>query len=82
MAPAYLKSRFGDRLAFHGMVSTAGPLAYGSADDVVANVHETLALMMPGHGYAMAPTHQIQDNSPTDNVLAMYTTAHQCGRYI
>ena len=38
MAPSYLKERFGGRLSFHGMISTAGPLAYGSADDVAANV--------------------------------------------
>ena len=81
MAPSYLKERFGGRLSFHGMISTAGPLAYGSADDVAANVRETLALMMPGGGYALAPTHQIQDNSPTENVLAMYQAAKEYGCY-
>ena len=30
MAPAYLKKRFGGRLAFHGCISTAGPLAFGT----------------------------------------------------
>lgn len=81
MSPSYLKARFADRLAFHGMISTAGPLAYGDVDKVVANVRETLALMMPGGGYALAPTHQIQDNSPTENVLAMYRAAQEYGRY-
>jgi uroporphyrinogen decarboxylase len=37
--------------------------------------------MAPGGGYALAPTHQLQDNSPTENVLAMYETAHSYGRY-
>ena len=81
MAPAYLKARYGDRLAFHGCVSTAGPLAYGSVDDVVADVRQTLAAMMPGGGYALSPTHQIQDNTPTENVVAMYEAARQYGRY-
>jgi uroporphyrinogen decarboxylase len=72
MAPAYLKKRWGRRLAFHGMISTAGPVAYGSVKDAVASVRETLEIMMPGGGYALAPTHQLQDNSPTENVLAMY----------
>lgn len=75
MAPSYLKKKYGDRLAFHGMISTAGPLAYGTVDDVVKNVRETLDVMMPGGGYMLAPTHTIQDNSPTENVLAMYETA-------
>ena len=81
MAPAYLKKRFGERLAFHGMISTAGPLAYGSVAEVVDNVRQTLATMMPGGGYMLAPTHQIQSNSPTENVVAMYETARQYGTY-
>lgn len=81
MAPAYLKERFGGRLAFHGCISTAGPVAYGTVDDVITNVKETLEIMMPGGGYCMSPTHQLQDNSPTENVVAMYETAHKYGQY-
>jgi len=81
MSPAYLKQRFGDRLAFHGCISTAGPVAYGTVDDVVRNVRETLEIMMPGGGYCLAPTHALQDNSPTENVLAMYEAAREYGRY-
>ena len=81
MAPAYLKKRFGDRMAFHGMISTAGPVAYGTVAEVVANVKETLEIMMPGGGYALAPTHALQDNSPTENVVAMYEAAKKFGRY-
>lgn len=81
MAPAHLKKRFGDRLTFHGCISTAGQLAYGCPDDVTANVRETLEIMKPGGGYALAPTHAIQDNSPTANVVAMYEAALKFGLY-
>jgi uroporphyrinogen decarboxylase len=81
MAPAYLKHRYGDRLSFHGSISTAGPVASGSIADVAENVRETLAVMMPGGGYALAPTHQLQDNSPTENVVMMYDTAREAGLY-
>jgi uroporphyrinogen decarboxylase len=81
MAPAYLKERFGDRMAFHGCISTAGPVAYGSVQDVIDDCRNTLEIMMPGGGYCFAPTHQLQDNSPTENVLAMYETAHTYGAY-
>lgn len=81
MAPAYLKKRYGDRLAFHGMISTAGRVAYGTVDDVVRNCRETLEIMMPGGGYCFAPTHQLQDNSPTANVVAIYETARRYGQY-
>ncbi len=81
MAPAYLKHRYGDRLAFHGCISTAGPLATGTPDDVRRDVRQTLDIMMPGGGYILSPTHSVQDNSPTENVLAMYQTAQQYGVY-
>ena len=38
-------------------------------------------LMMPDGGYCFAPTHALQDNSPTANVVAMYETARTHGRY-
>jgi uroporphyrinogen decarboxylase len=81
MAPKYLKDRFGDRLAFHGCISTGGPVAYGTVQEVVKHVRETLEIMMPGGGYILVPSHQLQDNSPTENVLATYESAHTYGRY-
>lgn len=81
MSPRYLKQRFGDRASFHGAISTAGVVAFGTVDEVVANVRETLAIMMPGGGYALAPTHQWQDNSPTENLLAVYDAARRFGVY-
>ncbi|MCK4284029.1 MAG: hypothetical protein KAX44_06905 [Candidatus Brocadiae bacterium] len=81
MAPEYLKRRFGDRLAFHGCISTAGPLATGTAAETVRYCREILETMMPGGGYCFAPTHQIQDNSPTENIVAAYKVAGELGRY-
>jgi uroporphyrinogen decarboxylase len=81
MAPAYLKEHFGGRLVFHGCISTGGPVAFGTVEEVIDNIKETLDIMMPGSGYCFAPTHSLQDNSPVENVVAMYTTAHQYGRY-
>ena len=81
MSPRYLKDTFGGRLCFHGCISTAGPVAYGTVDDVVEDVKQTLDIMMPGGGYFLSPTHSLQDNSPTENVVAMYEAAHEFGRY-
>jgi uroporphyrinogen decarboxylase len=81
MAPEDLKKRFGDSLAFHGCISTGGPVAFGSVQETIAYCRRTLDIMMPGGGYCFAPTHALQDNSPTENVLAMYETAHRYGRY-
>lgn len=81
MAPTYLKKTYGGRLAFNGCISTAGPMAYGTAQETINDVQQTLDIMMPGGGYCFSPTHMIQDNSPTENVVAAYRTALDCGVY-
>ena len=81
MSPGYLKSTFGGRLAFHGCISTAGPVATGTVEETIDYCKHTLDIMMPGGGYCFAPTHSLQDNSPTENVVAMYKTAHEYGIY-
>ena len=81
MSPEYLKKQFGGRLAFHGCISTAGPVAMGTVEETVAYCRRTLDIMMPGGEYCFAPTHSLQDNSPTENVVAMYETARESGTY-
>ena len=81
MSPAYLAEHFGGRLCFRGCISTAGPLAFGTAADTEKVCRDTLDIMMKVRGYHFAPTHAIQDNTPTENVIAMYQTAHDYGRY-
>ncbi|MFW6302998.1 MAG: uroporphyrinogen decarboxylase family protein [Candidatus Sumerlaeota bacterium] len=81
MSPAYLKQNFGDKLAFHGCISTAGPLSFGTPEEVEAEVRATLEIMKPGGGYCLAPTHSIQDNSPLENVLRLYEVARNAGKY-
>ena len=74
MSPEIIKKNFGGRLAFHGGVSTAGALAFGSVAETVADVRHTLDVYTPSGGYMFSPAHMIQDNSPTENVVAMYET--------
>jgi uroporphyrinogen decarboxylase len=81
MSPAYLKKTFGGRLAFHGCISTAGPVATGTVEETIEYCRNTLDIMMPCGGYCFAPTHSLQDNSLTENVVAMYETARKYGRY-
>jgi uroporphyrinogen-III decarboxylase len=81
MSPGHLKARYGDRLSFHGCITTGGAVAFGSVGDTVAHVRSTLETMMPGGGYALCPTHQLQDNTPTENVVALYEAARRYGTY-
>ena len=81
MSPTYLKETYGDKLCFHGCISTAGPMAYGTVQETIDSVKETLEVMKPGGGYILSPTHLIQDNSPTENVVAVYETVLKHGKY-
>lgn len=81
MDPAFLKKQYGDRLSFHGCISTAGPVVDGSIDEIKTYTREKLDILMPGGGYAMSPTHQLQDNSKVENVVALYETTQSYGCY-
>jgi hypothetical protein len=81
MAPASLKKLWGDRLSFHGCISTGGVVAHGTVEETVRMARETLEVMMPRGGYAFSPTHMLQDNSPTENVVALYDAARHWGAY-
>jgi hypothetical protein len=81
MAPEYLKGRYGRDLAFHGCMSTAGVIVNGTTEEAVKGARDLLEVMMPGGGYAFSPTHMLQDNTPTENVLAVYEAVRRHGRY-
>ncbi|MCL2751266.1 MAG: hypothetical protein FWE62_00740 [Firmicutes bacterium] len=81
MSPKYLADRFGGRLSFHGCISTAGPLSYGTLDELEKQVRDTMEVMKPTYGYMLSPTHSIQDNTPVWNVIALYKFAEKYGRY-
>lgn len=80
MEPSYLAKTYGDRLTFHGCISTAAVVDM-TPEEVERNVAEILEIMMPHHGYCFAPTHYLQDNTPVENVIAMYKAVHKLGRY-
>ncbi len=81
MAPEILKRTFGDRMSFHGCISTAGVVAHGTPEETREMVRRTLETMMPGGGFAISPTHMLQDNSPVENVVALYEAAKKYGKY-
>ncbi len=75
MAPAELKALFGDRMAWHGTVSTQQTLPFGSAADVEAEVHQRIEIVGRHGGLILAPAHNIQPDTPLENVLTMYRAA-------
>ena len=80
MDPEYLINNFGDKLSFHGGISTAR-LVDLTEQEVREEVTYVINTMKKYNGYCLAPTHAIQDNTPVENIVAMYETAHVRGMY-
>jgi uroporphyrinogen decarboxylase len=76
-----LKDRFGDRVAFHGAMDNQQTLPFGTVEDVRKEVADNIRILGSGGGYILAPCHNIQAVSPPENIVAMYETALQMGRY-
>lgn len=72
MDPYELKALYGDRLAFHGTIDVQGPLQRMTPAEVHAYVRERIEIVGKGGGFICAPSHNIQPDTPLENVLAMY----------
>jgi uroporphyrinogen decarboxylase len=74
-----LVAEFGDQIIFHGSIDNQQTLPFGTVDDVRAEVLESIEIYR-GVRWICNPCHNIQPNTPTRNIVAMYETIHQSGR--
>ncbi len=81
MAIEGLKADFGQKLCFHGGVDNQYTLPFATAADVRAEVRRNIdVLASDGTGYILAPCHNIQANTPVENIVALYDEAWQYGK--
>jgi uroporphyrinogen decarboxylase len=71
---------FGDKVIFHGAVDNQLTLAFGSVDDVRNEVLDNIRIFAPAR-WICAPCHNLQPVSPTANIVTMYETIHEHGRF-
>lgn len=82
MEPHELKRQFGARVTFWGGgVDTQHTLPNGTPDQVRAQVAERIRIFGPGGGYVFNTIHNVQPQTPVENLLAMYETVREAGRY-
>jgi uroporphyrinogen decarboxylase len=81
MDAAWLKRTYGHRLAFCGGVDQREVLPHGTPGDVEQEVRRRIGELGPGGGYLLAPTHDIQSDTPVENVLAVFEAAQRWGSY-
>lgn len=73
MDPVRLKREFGRDIVFWGGgVDTQRTLAFGSPEEVYAQVRERVELFGESGGFVFNAIHNVQGNTPTENILAMF----------
>ena len=77
MVPAELKAEFGRQISFCGGVDEQEILPHGTPEQVRQSVQSLMNVMAPGGGFILGPTHNLQVDIPTKNILAMYEAAQR-----
>ncbi len=75
MTPDNLYARFGDRLSFHGGIDEQELLPHGTATEVYDETRRTIDILGRQGGYVVSAAHQIQADTPPENVIAMLDAA-------
>ncbi len=81
MEPDRLKADFGSRLCFYGGFDTQRVLPFGTQAEIEAEVRRVLDALKPGGGFIFSAAHNIQEDVPPENVLAMFRAARRLGEY-
>lgn len=79
MERATLKAQYGEKVIFHGGVDNQYTLPFGTPEEVRQEVRDNLRILGAGGGYILAPCHNIQPNTPIENILAMYEEGYHSG---
>ena len=70
-----IKTSFGQNLCFHGGMDVQSTLPKETEEEVRRITRERIEVLGRGGGYILAPTHNIQIDTPVANILAMYAEA-------
>lgn len=78
---AFLKREFGGSLVFWGGIDTQKVLAFQTPEQVKEEVKRRMDDLAPGGGFVMASVHNIQYNTPPENIVAMWDAWKEHGSY-
>ena len=79
---ARLKANYGRRILFNGAVDSRRILIEGNPELVRRTTREVLRVMAPGGGYVAGASHDyILEETPVENVLAMFDAIAEFGAY-
>jgi uroporphyrinogen decarboxylase len=77
-----LKTEYGQDIVFWGGgIDTQYVLPFGTPDEVADEVRRRIDDLAPGGGFVFAAVHNIQALVPPENIVAMFETALEYGKY-
>jgi uroporphyrinogen decarboxylase len=76
-----LVADFGHAIIFHGSIDNQQTLAFGTVDDVMREVRESVEIYRNAR-WICGPCHNIQPITSTENVVAMYQAIHELGEQL
>jgi len=77
MIPAELKECFGQLITFSGGVDEQQLLPFGTPNQVKEETKNLVRTMSKDGGFFLGPTHNFQEDIPTENIVAMYDAAKE-----
>ena len=77
MDPGYLKREFGRDLIFFGGISVQNLMPYGDPESIREEVKRLCGILGEGGGYIVAPAHNIQYDTPVENILALFEAMNE-----
>ena len=75
-----LKRLFGDRLCFHGSLSIQHTLPFGTPEQIRHEVRDRFEALGPGGGFIFCTAHNIQADTPVENVGVLLDAYREFGR--
>lgn len=72
MNPERLKAEFGDKLTYCGMLDNQWLLPYGTVEECRAAARHRIKVIGKGGGYIFCSSHNLQIDTPLENILAIY----------
>ena len=75
-----VKEQFGKQVSFLGGIDISHAMP-GTREDVIAETRLRISQLAPGGGYILAPSNHLQADIPAENVVTLFETTREFGRY-
>jgi uroporphyrinogen decarboxylase len=75
-----VKEKYGQQVTFLGGIDISHAMP-GTCEDVITEVKHRIAQLAHGGGYILAPSNHLQADVPAENVVELFHSAHEFGKY-